>query len=455
MRVKLLAALMSLVCANAFGAVADDIKALMEESKFAEAYQLGKQHPDQLGDPLFDFYYGIAALDAGAPGEGVLALERYNLNYPDNTNARFNLARGYYILGEDQRARDEFEGLRGTASGEQVAAIERYLDAIRARESRYQPTANLWFEAGAGYDSNINSGVNNKSLVDIPGLGAFTPISNSVSGKDSDGYSSYAGGAQGTLPVAPGVALYGSAAFDARNYFKSNNDQFDQFNYGATAGASFLTGKNLFRAGVAVAQQMVDNQNYLQTYGLTGEWTHQFDQFNRFNLGALYGRQNYSNTNVFALKDKSDAMQDSGSELRTADNWGLTGGWTHVFGLTWQPVLSLSAAYGREKNVKNRPDYTRDIYTARAGISLTPAPRWSVALGATYLQSDYQANFGLIPTSAPRRDHSNAVDAVVSYRIDKSWSVRGEAQWSSQESNIGLYDFSRTAAAAKLRYEFN
>ena len=138
MRVKPLAALMSIVCANAFGAVADDIKVLMEENKFVEAYRLGKQNPDQLGDPQFDFYYGIAALDAGAPGEGVLALERYNLTYPDNRNARFNLARGYYIIGELQRARDEFEGLLSDASGEERAAIDRFLDAIRARQSIYQ-----------------------------------------------------------------------------------------------------------------------------------------------------------------------------------------------------------------------------------------------------------------------------------------------------------------------------
>ncbi|MFZ4534857.1 hypothetical protein [Propionivibrio sp.] len=455
MRVKLLAALISLVCANAFGAVVDDIKALMEENKFAEAYQLGKQNPDLLGDPLFDFYYGIAALDAGAPGEGVLALERYSLTYPDNTNARFNLARGYYILGEDQRARDEFDGLRGDASGEQLAAIERYLDAIRARESRYQPTANLWLEAGGGYDSNIISGVNNNSLVSIPGLGSFTPISNSVAVKESDGFYSYAGGVQGTLPVSPGVALFGSASFDARNYFKSNNDQFDQLNYGATGGVSYLTGKNLFRGGVAVQQQTVYRQNYLLTYGLTGEWTHQFDQFNRFNLGAFYGRQDFSNMDVYALKDKSDAKQNSGSEVRTADNWGIAGGWTHVFGMTWQPVLSLSAGYGREDNTKDRPDYTRDIYTARAQVSLTPAPRWGASIGASYLQSDYQGNFGMFPTSEPRRDHGNSVDAVVSYRIDKFWSVRGEAQWTTQDSNVGLFDYSRTAAAAKIRYEFN
>ena len=455
MKSKLLAALFSVVCANAFGAVADDIKALMEQNKFVEAYQLGKKNPDLLGEPLFDFYYGIAALDAGAPGEGVLALERYNLTFTDNRSARFNLARGYYILGEDQRARDEFEGLLSGASGEELGAIERYLDAIRARESRFQPTANSWLEAGGGFDDNINSGVRENSVVKIPGLGSLVPASRSVSVKESDWYYSYAGGVQGTLPVAPGVALYGSAGFDARNYLQSNNDQFNQLNFSAAGGVSYLTGKNLFRTGAVVQQQLVDGQAYLLTYGLTGEWAHQFDQFNRFNLGASFGRQHYDNTDVHVLKDQSDVRQTSGSLVRTADYWGMSGGWAHVFGIAWQPVLNLSAGYTHEENAMNRNDFTRDVYNVRAQVSLTPAPRWGVALGTSFLQAEHKANYIPIATSAPRQDHSYGVDAVVSYRIDKTWSVRGEAQWTTQDSNVGLFEYSRAAVAAKVRYEFN
>lgn len=99
-------AAMGLSCAQA--APADDIRNLLEAGKHAEAYQMGRQHSSEFGQPVFDFYYGIAALDGGSPGEGVLALERFLLAAPANRSARFHLARGYYILGEDQRARAEF-----------------------------------------------------------------------------------------------------------------------------------------------------------------------------------------------------------------------------------------------------------------------------------------------------------------------------------------------------------
>jgi hypothetical protein len=454
MRGKLLAAALTVACANAFGAVADDVKALMEQNKFTEAYQLGKQNPDQLGDPMFDFYYGISALDAGVPGEGVLALERYILSFPDNRNARFNLARGYYILGEDQRARDEFEGLRSGADGEEAAAIDRYIDAIRARESRYQPTANLWVEAGLGYDSNINSGVNTGSNVVIPGVMSFTPVDKSVAARESDWFYTFAAGAQGTLPVQPGVALYGTAGFDTRSYTGSN-DQFNQVNLGGTGGVSILNGKNLYRTGLAVQQQYIFKQDYVLTYGLTADWAHQFDQFNRLNISGFLGKQNYQDIDVYQFKDQSGPKVNSGSALRSANFSSVSAGWTHVLGVSWQPVLNFTGTYAYQKNTEDRPDFTQGTFNLRAQVSLTPAPRWGVALGANYFIADYKDNYGLIASAPRREDYGFGVDGIVSYRIEKNWSVRGEAQWNKQNSNIGLFDYTRGVVAAKLRYEFN
>ena len=107
-------ALLAFACValNAAAAPADDIKSLLEQGKPAEAYALGRNTPEALGDPAFDFYFGIAATDSGHAGEGVLALERYMLNFPDNANARLELARAYFTLGEDARAREEFENVR-------------------------------------------------------------------------------------------------------------------------------------------------------------------------------------------------------------------------------------------------------------------------------------------------------------------------------------------------------
>src|SRR5262245_52948313 len=160
-----------LVASTVYAAPADDVQALLEKGDAAAAYELGRKNRDQLGNPAFDFYFGIAAIDSGHAGEGVLALERYVITFPDNLSARLQLARGYFALGEDVRARDEFEALRAQKPDPQTAAtLDRFLDAIRLRESRYTPTGGVYVELGVGYDSNVNGGVANANIF-LPNLG--------------------------------------------------------------------------------------------------------------------------------------------------------------------------------------------------------------------------------------------------------------------------------------------
>ncbi len=122
----------------------DEVKALLDKGNAAGAYALGKKHPEELGNPAFDFHFGVAAIDSGHAGEGVLALERYVVNFPGNNAARLELARGYFVMGDDQRAREEFNGVLGTKPPAAVVAnIERFLDSLRSRESTCSGTATL------------------------------------------------------------------------------------------------------------------------------------------------------------------------------------------------------------------------------------------------------------------------------------------------------------------------
>ena len=57
--------LLCLACTLAAAAPADEVRALLDQGKDRQAYELGKATPDALGTPLFDFYFGIAALNGG------------------------------------------------------------------------------------------------------------------------------------------------------------------------------------------------------------------------------------------------------------------------------------------------------------------------------------------------------------------------------------------------------
>ena len=130
------AALLAQMGAHAWAAPADELRTLVQKGRSAEAYAAGTRHPAELGDPDFDFYFGVAAIDSGHAAEGVVVLERYLARFPADDRARFNLARGYYALGELLRARQEFETvIKHRPAPDRRATIERFLDSIQARRA--------------------------------------------------------------------------------------------------------------------------------------------------------------------------------------------------------------------------------------------------------------------------------------------------------------------------------
>lgn len=433
----------------AFAAPADDVKALLEQGKDREAYEVGKAAPGSLGSPLFDFYFGIAALNAGVPGEGVLALERYLLQFPENRSAQFQLARGYFILGEDERARQEFSGLAVDAKGTDLDNINQFLEAIRSRESRYKPTSTAFVELGFGSDSNINSGI---AAGQVAGLPAGVVVAAGQAGvRQTDAFGTAAAGIQGVYPVAPGVALYGGGQVSSRYNAKANNDVFNQTQLGVQGGVSVLEGRNLFRLGADLSQVAVGSQLYLKLTTAVGEWQYQNDQFNRFGLALQLTDQTYKNIDVFLDAAKTTKIA-SGADVRDSLLTNLTGSWNRSLAHSWNPELSVAVNVGGDKNRKNRPDLSRSLWGARAGVTMRPIPKWTFGAGLSYQNSRYQGAFTV--GSPNRNDDYAAIDLSASYAIDRNWLLRTEYQRVDQKSTIGFYTYSRDQLAAKLRYDF-
>jgi len=413
---------------------ADKLKMLLSQGQAAEAYALGKQYPDELGNPAFDFYFGVAALDSGHAAEGVLALERYTLNFPDSTHARLELARGYFILGEDNRAREEFNVILKTNPPPTVQTnIARFMDAIRARESRYRTTAGAYVEAGLGYDSNVNGGVDNATLV-LPVLGTTT-LTSGV--KTDDSFSHLAAGGQVTHPIAPGVSVFGAANVDTRMYFKE--DTFNQLNMVGTGGLTFLTGRNFIRTSLSYATTNVDKKHYRDVIGAGAEWNFQLDELQALNFGAQYAQFAYADTN----------------QVRDANYIALSTGYRRAFINKWQPLLQGTLSLAQEKNDSPlgivRDDLSRDIVGVRLAASITPAPQWSLNSGISYQNSAYQGVDILLIT---REDHYIAWDAALGYAIAKNLLLRGELLVANNASNNPLNKYQRESLVFKARYEF-
>lgn len=433
-RARRLAALLCLCLPGvALAAPADDVRKLMEAGRAADAYAIGKKHPEALGDPAFDFFFGIAAIDTGHAGEGVLALERYLLNFPENVSARLQLARGYFALGEDARAREEFDDLRKLNPPADVqATIERFLDAIRLRETRYRTSTGLYLEAGIGIDSNVNGGVANANIL-LPNIGSVLVAPTGT--KSGDTFAHFGAGGYVSHPIAPGVSLFGSGQAEWKRNF--NDDAFDQGSYGVSGGVSFLREKNLYRLGANHSLITVENDRFRASNGVSAEWQHQLDERQAFNVGAQTGRLRYPGAN----------------SPRDADFLYVNAGYRGLFTHAWQPILTAMLNSGREDTLATgREDLARHFWGTRLGVSITPAAKWGASFGYTYQESRYQAPDLILGVA--RKDRYEGWDAAVSYLYSKNVSIRGEALLSKNRSNIELFTFPRDIYAVKVRYEF-
>lgn len=430
-----LAGLLASLPLTLLAAPPDEVKALMEAGKPAEAYALGKKFPEALGDPTFDFFFGVAAIEAGHAGEGVLALERYILQFPDNVSARLQLARGYFALNEDARAREEFESLRKlTPPAAVISTIDRYLDAIRLRETRYTTSTGLYIEAGIGHDSNVNSGVASANI-SLQNLG---PVVVGPGGtKISDTYTTLGAGGYISHPIAPGVALFGNAFGELKSNVKEANSVFDLGNYALSGGISALREKNLFRLGLNDGLITLGGDRYRHSVGGSLEWQHQLDETQSVSLGAQYARLTYTGAN----------------SARNSDFSGLTAGYRRLFPHAWQPTLTVSLNAGQEDTLDStRNDLGRNLYGGRLGVNFTPAAKWGVSVGYTYQNSKYQAADAILGVT--RADRYEAIDAAVSYLFSRNVSLRAEALLAKNKSNVELFAFPRETIAFKVRYEF-
>ncbi|MGQ0384738.1 MAG: tetratricopeptide repeat protein [Gammaproteobacteria bacterium] len=137
-----------------------DAERFIRDGRGAEAWRLlSAQEAALAGEPLFDYLYGVAAVDAGQPRQGITALERVVAGDPGSAQARFALGRARYALGDRVSAERQFRAvLAANPSPGTRAAAEAWLRAVQPQPAASGPSG--WrsgYEFGAGYDSNANA----------------------------------------------------------------------------------------------------------------------------------------------------------------------------------------------------------------------------------------------------------------------------------------------------------
>lgn len=409
----------------------DRLRSLAEQGEAEQAYRYARAHlREGRGDPRFDFYYGLAAIDAGHPGEGVVALERVLQAEPANHRARLELARGYFLLEEYPSARREFERVLATHPPPTVQAnIRRYLESIRLREGRARTTAAAYLDLGAGYDSNPATAADVLSDVrEHGGRGAGSE-------GDADLYLGLGAGGQLEHRLRPAWSVYGGLDGRLRGYL--SEDDYDHGLIGAELGLAHRRHRDRYRLALQGEWFDTDTSDDRDLAGLYADWRHDLETSLQTQLFARHGRLRYPEDQIL------DARYYEGG-------LGLLHGPAGRGERLLFATLTLGRDEPREDSAEARALAERDYLRLRIGAQVRLGAETALTGALTWEDSDYDApdpELGLT-----REDSYRMIEIGAHRLLSRAWSLRGGLVYTDNDSNLAPYDYHRSQLFLSLRY---
>lgn len=418
-------------------ALLDQAQALLDQNQGTQAYALlQKESTMRAGQPDFDLLLGIAALDAGEPTRAVFALERVLALQPDNARARAELARAYYLAGEDQASKQEFSSIDRSAVPPAVArTIDKYLSLIQGRLAATGTRVSVYIQAAGGYDSNVNSATDSSTIA-IPAFGNLLFTIDQTGRKLDSGVFGLGTGVRFSTPWQGREDLRLVGGLNLNERIAYDRTDFSTRILNAQTGLRYTRGDNAFVASVQGQKYYLGGDAYRDLGGGGLQWLHNFSRRTQVSVFGQAAVQRFANQSVRNVNQYSGGM-----------------GVVHAFAMQHEPVVYASVFAGTDAELRDaRPDLGRDFLGVRAGGEVTLEKDLSLIGNLSYQYSRYGGDDPLFLKR--RRDHFLFARAALNYQLDAHWSIRPEIQYSRNDSNLTINKFDRWQALVTIRNDF-
>ncbi len=412
------------------------LKSLVDKRDFKTAYSYAIKHLEQNeGDPEFDYLFGMAAIDTGEISKGIFSLERVLIVQPNNHPARLELARAYFLLGEDIRARKEFNTIlkKNPPPGVRVT-INQFINAIKLRETRYKTSSKAYAEVNLGYDNNVNGGPATADFTS-PLFGALSLADSSISTDDAF-YKMSVGGAV-NKPVAPGEHF--TMGYDISYRGHQNAEDFDTKTFNGYASGSILDGKSRYKFGGQINIFYLDDQTSRNILGLNGEWQYTLDKTTQFTVSGQVSKYQYP-----------------GSAIRNTTSLTTGFGISKRFTNTFKPIVFANLILGRDSPYTAGSGAAavaeRTLHGFRTGTQLMLTPKFSLSgalLGQKVSYGAENSFFGKV-----RKDEFWSASLSSNWLFLENWSLRADVNFIENDSNITINNYDRIEGQISIRHDF-
>jgi tetratricopeptide (TPR) repeat protein len=369
------------------------------------------------GTPAYDYLLGIAALEAGDPSLATLVLERVVAVNPGHMAARLEMGRGYFALGDTERARQEFEAvLRSDPPPAQRALIERYLERIRHRPAALAPSVSGYVEASLGRDSHVNAGV----------AGGGVLVAAELRRRESDTFAALGGGLGFSRDLG-GRELFAGADVSRRMHF--DLDEFDALAADLNAGVKTRLGeRDSLRLSLQHAEYDArDSGVRRRIQGAAAQWTRRLARHAQL---SAFGE-------ALRIRYRSDAMRSDDSDMALA---GVRA--SRALDATGDTLLAVDAYGGHDNATAGRVDGDRRMLGASGTLTRRLASRLDGHLALAALESDYDSG---------RRDRYYRAAVGASRPIAPAWRLSAELSRMHNRSSEPGTEYGRTEAVVSLR----
>jgi tetratricopeptide (TPR) repeat protein len=429
----LAALLLFLSGAFAQDATLERARSLVQSKQGKAAYELlAPLEQQRAGDPNFDYLLGLAAIDAQQYTRAVFALERVLAVQPNHPQARAEIARAYFLMGENKTARREFEQVKGLKPPAEVSAnIDRFLDALDARDRARRTGITGFVEATLGYDDNANAATGTGSFA-IPALGGAIFTLNPGSLPQRDEFLTLSGGVSGRYGFDDTWGLVGTALFEQR--MNETHSQFDTGSITASGGVRYQRDLNEFTVALQAQTFAVDYNRFRDASGVVGQWRRTFGPND---VGTLYGQHT--------------RLSYPGQDFRNTNRSVIGGAWAHVYG---GPTAAFVSAYlGKEDPIGQNAGFVgHDLWGVRIGGTYGLTDKWTLAATASYEDRKY---LGADPLFlATRHDKETNLRVSAGYALTRDITVTPAISYTDNRSNIVINAYDRTMVSVSVRYDF-
>ena len=389
---------------------------LLSSGDTVGALALLQQNEGHVGNPDYDYLYGLALRGAGKTEEAMFALERVIAVDPSFAGARLELAQIYLSMGAKEDARRELFLLQGqNAPPAALEAISQSLSELTepVPESRFR----YYLRSAAGFDGNANS------ATDLNTFLGFTL--SETSRETSTAFSEVGGGLQfvGEKKGTRQLLAYG----DLGHRFN-----FDASFVNATTGRFGLASRwkidrQSRSVGLQAYRQNVSGDLNSQGASLVGNWN--FDLSPQFTAG-FFGRGG-----VVRFGD-SQSVKDVNQ---------FAGGGTAVYRFASNLKASLGGVilFGTDDATENDSRYDRDFYGLRVTAGWLFSPRLRGEIIGSVLQSDYDAVFFPEQFTQVREDTLTQLGTHISWRLNQHWVLDHYWNYQQNDTDVSVFDYDR------------